>query len=407
MEYKPHKTVNPYLQKIKRHKKPYTHKVLGKEIVIYPNVMSPKYDWSSTFHISNMPNQKDKSFLEIGSGCGVISLFAVLQGANKVVAVDINRMAVKNIIANFQKYNFSNYEAFYSDVFTNVKGRFDTITFNAPYHRNKPKNILEYGVFDPQYRALRLFMKGARKYLKKDGQIVLGFSNTGNLDLLHTLIIENKFLVKKRYQKTKKGWIAYLYILEPIYFETKMQEYIYNDDYKWFKKYKPTISSGKVLKVGVGLGYASYFISLFNQNIINIDIQKNKRSIVKNNTTIYGGLRILFPNNSFDTVICTYTLHHSNSPKKLLSELIRTSKKNVVIVEETYKGIFSKLSLIYNDIKVNLLAKQKVDFYASNYFKKRELEKIFKKENLKINYHKTFPKLLYTKEIFLITKKKH
>ena len=172
MKYERHGTVNPYLQKVRRHKKPYTHRVLGKEIVIYPNVMSPKYDWSSTFHISNMPNQKGKSFLEIGSGCGVISLFAAFQGANKVVAVDINKKAVENTKANFQKYNFSNHDAFYSDVFSNVKGKFDTITFAAPYHGNKAKDALEYGVSDPQYRALRLFMKGAKEHLKKGGQVV-------------------------------------------------------------------------------------------------------------------------------------------------------------------------------------------------------------------------------------------
>ena len=272
MEYKLHNTTNPYLELVRSHKEPYVTEILGKEIIVYPNVMSPKYDWSPRFHIENMPDQKGKEFLEIGCGSGVLSLFATFQGAKKIVAVDINPNAIQNTRANFQKYNFQNFEIVESDVFEKVGGKFDTINFAAPYHGNTPKDILEYGVSDPEYRALKMFLKGAKDFLKENGQIILGFSNTGDLDLLNTLFIENKLYVKSFKEEERDGWRAYLYVLEPIQFHSKKQEYIYFDDYFWFKKYQKEILSGKVLKVGYGLGFSSYFIKLFNKDIFNLDI---------------------------------------------------------------------------------------------------------------------------------------
>ena len=131
MEYKLHNTTNSYLERVRSHKEPYTTEILGKEIIVYPNVMSHKYDWPPPFYIENMPNQKDKEFLEIGCGSGVLSLFATFQGAKKVVAVDINPNAIENTKANFQKYNLKNFEVFESDVFEKVRGKFDTINFNV------------------------------------------------------------------------------------------------------------------------------------------------------------------------------------------------------------------------------------------------------------------------------------
>lgn len=215
MDYKTHSTTNPYLERVRLHKKPYTTKVLGKEILVHPNVMSPKYDWSSRFHIENMPDQKDKEFLEIGCGCGIISLFAAFQGAKRITAVDINPSAVENTKVNFQKYNIKNVDVFESDVFKKVKGEFDTINFAAPYHGNKPKDILEYGVSDPDYRTLKIFLKYAKDFLKKGGQIILGFSDTGNVNLLNKLIRINNFIVKNFDKEENDGWKAYLYVLEP------------------------------------------------------------------------------------------------------------------------------------------------------------------------------------------------
>jgi len=405
-QYPLHSTAEPYLRKVRKHKKPYEHKIFGKKILIYPNVMSPKYDWSSRFHIKHMPNQNGKSFLEVGSGCGVISLFAHFQGAKNIVAVDINPNALENTKKNFENYKANNTEVFHSDVFEQVKGKFDTITFAAPYHGTKPKDKLECGVSDPGYKALRAFMSNAGKYLAKNGQIVLGFSNTGNVDLLNTLIIENKFEVKKRHEETKKGWTAYLYILEPIEFDTKKQAYIYEDDHKWFKEYKELILSGKVLKVGVGLGYASSFISLYNKKLVNLERKKPKESLARQIKT-YVGNTLPYSDNQFETVICLYTLHHAEASRDLLKELMRVTKKNLVIVEETYSNPLSKIILIFNDYITNHFAKQAVKIHPKSYFRTGELQITFSNHGFDVIKHRSFINKLFNKEGFVLRKGKN
>ena len=384
MEYKLHNTTNLYLERVRSHKEAYTTEVLGKEIIVYPNVMSPKYDWSPRFHIENMPNQKGKEFLEIGCGSGILALFAAFQGAKRVVAVDINPNAIENTKANFQKYNLKNFNILESDVFEKVEGKFDTINFAAPYHGSKPKDILEYGVSDPEYRALRLFLKNAKSFLKDNGQIVLGFSNTGDLDLLNTLFIENKLYIKNFKEEENNGWKAYLYVLEPIKFHRKKQEYIYDDDYFWFKKYKKEIILGKVLKVGYGLGFASYFIKLFNKDISSLDIVVNPDSLNGNEVKTYDGKTIPFLENVFDIVICTYTLHHAESPEALFEELCRVSKSKVIVVEETYKNFFQKIQLTFFCWFTNRHAGQRVNIIWNSYLSSSRFIGLFKNKNLHI-----------------------
>ena len=212
-DYSLHTTTNPYLDQVRAHKDEYTVEVLGKKIIVFPDVMSPKYDWSSRFHVENMPNQSDKNFLEIGSGCGIISVFAHLQGAQNITAIDINPAAVANTKKNFELHGVKG-EAFESNLFDQIEGTFDSITWAAPYHGSEPADFLEHGVSDHNYQYLKQFMKEVSEYLNEDGQVILGFSDTGDNDLLNKLIEENDFELIERKEESNDGWTAYLYILE-------------------------------------------------------------------------------------------------------------------------------------------------------------------------------------------------
>lgn len=213
MRYKLHKTTNPYLAEVTKHKEPYTAKILGKEIIIYPSVMSPKYDWSGSFHVRRLPVMKGKRFLEIGCGSGLVSLFAGLRGAKQVTAVDINKAAVTNTKANFKKYKLKNAKALHSNLFSKVQGKFDVIVFNLPYHGSRPRNILEKGVADEGYKTMRRFFKTAGKYLEKGGEMHIGFSTSGDTKLLRQVYKDNGFLLKKLYSEFKKGYNCQIYVL--------------------------------------------------------------------------------------------------------------------------------------------------------------------------------------------------
>lgn len=404
MKYKLHTTTNPYLDLVRQHKKPYTTRVLGKEIIVHPNVMSPKYDWSPRFHIENMPVQKDRTWLEVGCGSGILSIFAAIQGATNLTAIDINPHAIENTKANLEKYNIKNTNVHLSDLFEKVSGKFDTINFAAPYHGNKPQDILEHGVSDGGYKTLRRFMKEAKLHLNEGGQIILGFSNTGDVNLLNQLIIENKYLVKDFHEEENDGWKAYLYILEVIDFKYPLQKFIYEDDYLWFKKYRNEVSKGKILKVGYGLGYASYFIKLYNKQITNLDVKANKHAILPEDITLYDGDRIPYNSDEFDTVLCNYTLHHINNPKQVFKEIVRVSSKNIVIVEETYQTLLQKIDLVLNCWKTNSKVGQKVHIHWSNYFSSQSLLQLFEERKLAVKLHETVSRKTFLVDLFILTK---
>ncbi len=153
----------------------------------------------------------------------------------------------------------------------------------------------------------------------------------------------------------------------------------------------------------MGLGYSSYFVSLFSKKVVNLDVKKDKSSIIKE-VKIYNGDKIPYRDNFFDVVICIYTLHHAEKPNELLDELVRVYKDRVARIEESYSGLFSKLTLIYRDITVIYFSKQGVHIHFNNYFRIGELEKIINNKGYKIDLHIRKPKLLYYKEILVFRK---
>ncbi|MDZ4256188.1 MAG: Rossmann-like fold-containing protein, partial [archaeon] len=67
--------------------------------------------------------------------------------------------------------------------------KFTTIVWNFPFCNTKAKSYLEKSVFDYQYKSLERFLKEAKKHLKKNGRIILGFSpDLGDEKLLKKII---------------------------------------------------------------------------------------------------------------------------------------------------------------------------------------------------------------------------
>ena len=111
--------------------------------------------------------------LDIGSGSG-IQAESALKKTKNVLSVDINKEAVKLLKKKGIK-------VIYSDLFSNVKGKFDLIIFNPPYLPEEKLEDLEtklvttggkYG-----YEILERFFKNAKKFLNKNGKILIVFSS--------------------------------------------------------------------------------------------------------------------------------------------------------------------------------------------------------------------------------------
>ena len=213
-EYELHETTSPYLDIVRQHTKPYTTKVFGKEIIIFPEVMSPKYDWAGIFGVETLPDVQGKTVLELGCGSGIISLFAALRGAKSVDAIDINPHAINNTNENFKKHSVKNAKAFYSDLFSEVKKQYDLVIFNLPYHGNKPKDILEHGVADEGYEMMKRFVADLPKYMKDDGLADVGFSTSGDTKLLLEQFEKSGLQIVEKYSDERFGYNCDAYILK-------------------------------------------------------------------------------------------------------------------------------------------------------------------------------------------------
>lgn len=187
------------LEQSKKEKEPYIVAVSGKEYVVFPNVFSPRYFNDTELFAENLPVREGEEMLEVGPGTGIISITAIQKGAAKVLAVDINPVAVKNTRENIKRYNLQDkIEVRQGDVYSAVKSdeKFDTIFWNTPFGFVEDKNLpdLEKSVYDSQYKSTEKFIREAKAHLKEGGRLLIGFSTTlGKLDLLKKFAEETGF----------------------------------------------------------------------------------------------------------------------------------------------------------------------------------------------------------------------
>lgn len=198
------------LKQSQSEKEPYMVTVLGKEYVVFPNVFSPKYFNDTELFAENLPVRKGEEMLEIGPGTGIISITAVQKGADKVLAVDINPIAVENTLENIKRYNLQNkIEVRQGDVYDALKPdeKFDTIFWNTPFGFVEAENLsdLEKSVYDTQYKSTERFIREARAHLKEGGRLLIGFSTTlGKLDLLKKFSDESGLDLRLLYEVESK-----------------------------------------------------------------------------------------------------------------------------------------------------------------------------------------------------------
>jgi release factor glutamine methyltransferase len=117
-------------------------------IKVHPDVFPPHLTLSTKILLDFIKplDLKDKIFLELGCGSGIISLLASKKGA-KVFSSDINQTALDYLDKNAAKNNLL-VTTIYSNLFDSIENiAFNYIIINPPYYPKKPKNIKEQAWF--------------------------------------------------------------------------------------------------------------------------------------------------------------------------------------------------------------------------------------------------------------------
>jgi release factor glutamine methyltransferase len=192
-----------------------TFRVDGFEIHVYPTVFHPKYFGSSLIFgrfVQNL-NLQGKRFLDLGTGSGIIGLYAARCGAI-VTSVDVNPEAVRCAANNADLAGFR-VHCVVSDLFRDVEGEvFDVIAWNPPFFPQPPSTLAEAAVYaGSDHELLRRFADAARQYLAAGGVIYLIFSVDGGLDALETIFRDAGFAIK-RVKSERWGLAETMVILE-------------------------------------------------------------------------------------------------------------------------------------------------------------------------------------------------
>ncbi len=166
----------------------------GLVVDVPAGVYHPLPDSSSEFFIRNIkamnPNQIAKT-LEIGAGCGIISLFIAANWTSRTVATDISPIAVEATIAN-ARLNDLAVTAFQSDLFEKIDEKdFDLIIFNTPMIDKSPENEIEqFSLCDPHGQITGSYLRQASQHVSKDGLIIFSICNNSAYEVLDSVDLE-------------------------------------------------------------------------------------------------------------------------------------------------------------------------------------------------------------------------
>ena len=117
---------------------------------------------------------KNQKILDVGCGSGIQMRAAINSGAKSVLGIDIDSESLKLCKKSGLKVKKSN-------LFSNVKGKFDLIIFNPPYlpkdEREDVKSARATSGGKNGDEIILRFLKKAPKFLEKDGSILLLISS--------------------------------------------------------------------------------------------------------------------------------------------------------------------------------------------------------------------------------------
>jgi len=131
---------------------------------------------------------KINSYLDMGTGSGILAktLSKILNPKN-IIGADINKTAIKKL----EKEKFKRIE---TDLFKKIKGKFDLITFNAPYlprdSREPVSSQLATTGGECGDEISLKFMEKAKSHINPNGKIFLLISSLTPQDRLKNSILK-------------------------------------------------------------------------------------------------------------------------------------------------------------------------------------------------------------------------
>lgn len=188
----------------------YTYK--GIRLVIPPAVFHPGFFFSTRLllrYIAAMP-LKNKSFLELGAGSGLIALYAAREGA-LVTASDISPVAIQSLQMN-SRSNRIPVTVCQSDLFKNIPQQaFDIIAINPPYYKKQPKTQAEYAWYcGEQGEYFQQLFGSLQPYMHARSQVLMVLCDGCDVDMIKEMATKNGYVLNCVQQKG--NWVEVNFI---------------------------------------------------------------------------------------------------------------------------------------------------------------------------------------------------
>lgn len=148
--------------------------------------------------------------LDMGTGTGILAEEAAKK-AEHVLAADINKKAI-----NYCKKNIKNKKIKFvvSDLFSNVKGKFDLIIFNPPYLPADPRvKDLTIDGGKKGHEIIEKFLNTIHHYLYSSGKILLVFSSLTGKEKVKDIIKKEDFNYKELSKQKLYFEELYVYLI--------------------------------------------------------------------------------------------------------------------------------------------------------------------------------------------------
>jgi len=147
----------------------------GLTLTVRPTVFHPRFFGSSRIFADYLVSTglNGKRFLDLGTGSGIVGLFAARAGAT-VTAVDINPNAVECARSNATRTGLV-LDCRQSDLFSALDSeKFDVIAWNPPFYPKPVGNLGEAALYAGQdYEVIRRFARDFKGFLTPNGQVFL------------------------------------------------------------------------------------------------------------------------------------------------------------------------------------------------------------------------------------------
>ncbi|MDU6743083.1 peptide chain release factor N(5)-glutamine methyltransferase [Peptoniphilus harei] len=178
----------------------------GRSFKVLKDVLIPRQDTEISVEtlLKIIKNNKINNMLEIGCGTGIVSISVDLETKVDVTAVDISQKAIENTKINKEKIG-STITVLKSDLFSNIKNKFDIIYSNPPYiksdeieklqvevRKHEPRLALDGG--EDGLHFYRKIIEKAPEYLNDRGYLVFEIGHDEAKDIC--ALMEDKFDVE-------------------------------------------------------------------------------------------------------------------------------------------------------------------------------------------------------------------